>query len=783
MLMEGGNTSGNLCSSELLGSVQFGLLGLHNSKLEICPNDCKLPDWSLRAGSKWALESSNRTLDWVIRDANEASASIGEVGGSRLSGRPVGLIDCKLAVGRMEYSGAVSESLNFGGVERGSSSLSGLSTELHEHRQRLPGLPPGAGSGMGMLLAGGCMKQCRSASELDLEEERRAGGPMKVARTDAFPCRELKMLQQHQQRLVRSSSSNCMQQLSEGRLACSPTNSSASDGTLLTHDGSNMVSEPRLVVSGARPGLPFQAYHYKPAGMALSMARDMGMHGIIAGVRPPFSPSQWQELEHQALIFKYMVAGVPVPPDLLIPIRKSVISLAAGSHHPNMMAWNSFHMGFANNADPEPGRCRRTDGKKWRCSRDVVPDQKYCERHMHRGRHRSRKPVEGQTNAASNINSQSTASSSTGASLSLAAAGNDTTLMRPSMSISSQQQQQSASILGAKNMSLGSQFHHQHHYPLHGSSVMGNKDYRYINGMKAADIDEQIFFSEASGSTINSGWRSISGSKPAGPHQSKNTGNGSLLQYESPQLRTLLGQDFGLMPEGTHGSIAMNNTNTQQQHHQHSFLSGTYNTVDPGGGREPEEQPLRHFFDDWPRSRDPSTISWSDVEEERSNRSSSTTQLSISIPMASSDFSASNSNSSPRGKLSLSPLKLSMSREDRSQGQEDPLGGDHIPIEMGLGVGHRHHHHQANWIPITWESPILGMGGPLAEVLQSSTTPRGCNNSTSLSLMNEGSWNNYNSTSPSPDSPPRNIFNMASSPTERGGAGRLGAIDTSKDID
>lgn len=55
--------------------------------------------------------------------------------------------------------------------------------------------------------------------------------------------------------------------------------------------------------------------------------------------------------------------------------------------------------------DPEPGRCRRTDGKKWRCSRDAVPDQKYCERHINRGRHRSRKPVEGQnghnTNAAS----------------------------------------------------------------------------------------------------------------------------------------------------------------------------------------------------------------------------------------------------------------------------------------------------------------------------------------------------------------------------------------------
>ncbi|MCD7454085.1 hypothetical protein HAX54_023446 [Datura stramonium] len=43
--------------------------------------------------------------------------------------------------------------------------------------------------------------------------------------------------------------------------------------------------------------------------------------------------------------------------------------------------------------DPEPGRCRRTDGKKWRCKRDLIPGQKYCGQHMHRGR-RSRKPVE-----------------------------------------------------------------------------------------------------------------------------------------------------------------------------------------------------------------------------------------------------------------------------------------------------------------------------------------------------------------------------------------------------
>lgn len=44
--------------------------------------------------------------------------------------------------------------------------------------------------------------------------------------------------------------------------------------------------------------------------------------------------------------------------------------------------------------EDEPTRCRRTDGKKWRCSNKVLPFQKYCERHMHRGRKRSRKLVE-----------------------------------------------------------------------------------------------------------------------------------------------------------------------------------------------------------------------------------------------------------------------------------------------------------------------------------------------------------------------------------------------------
>ena len=57
--------------------------------------------------------------------------------------------------------------------------------------------------------------------------------------------------------------------------------------------------------------------------------------------------------------------------------------------------WGCFQMGCGRKVeDPEPGRCRRTDGKKWRCSKEACPDSKYCEKHMHRGKRSSRKHVD-----------------------------------------------------------------------------------------------------------------------------------------------------------------------------------------------------------------------------------------------------------------------------------------------------------------------------------------------------------------------------------------------------
>ncbi|KAJ8537676.1 hypothetical protein K7X08_014216 [Anisodus acutangulus] len=121
-----------------------------------------------------------------------------------------------------------------------------------------------------------------------------------------------------------------------------------------------------------------------------------------------FSLAQWQELELQALIYRHMLAGAPIPHELLHLVKKSLINTSPyynlpqqfqQYHHYQQALFQTGYWGRTN-MDPEPGRCRRTDGKKWRCSRDVVTGHKYCERHVHRGRHRSRKPVEITTTAA-----------------------------------------------------------------------------------------------------------------------------------------------------------------------------------------------------------------------------------------------------------------------------------------------------------------------------------------------------------------------------------------------
>ncbi|KAJ6387631.1 hypothetical protein OIU78_017360 [Salix suchowensis] len=160
-----------------------------------------------------------------------------------------------------------------------------------------------------------------------------------------------------------------------------PTSPCDRNNSLMNYRGDRIYSAAAAATSGGVVGARnLQPFDISETSIttAASLFRSPGGN-MAASLGFPFTNAQWKELERQAMIYKYIMASVPVPPQLLIPPPKM---------------GDGLNVKFSNGADLEPGRCRRTDGKKWRCSRDVAPDQKYCERHMHRGRPRSRKHVE-----------------------------------------------------------------------------------------------------------------------------------------------------------------------------------------------------------------------------------------------------------------------------------------------------------------------------------------------------------------------------------------------------
>lgn len=189
---------------------------------------------------------------------------------------------------------------------------------------------------------------------------------------------------------------------------------------------------PPLNHSSTSPN--FFTHSSQPLSSSSLYLRNAGVVGSTgAGIRRGFTHSQWFELERQALIYKYIDANAPIPSYLLIPSANPSLFpsfVPAGSAHRSAAAlgWGSLHLGLSGNADPEPGRCRRTDGKKWRCSRDAVPDQKYCERHMNRGRHRSRKRVEGQSGHAGKLGTPALSSSQSASVVSSRGSSNNLSL-------------------------------------------------------------------------------------------------------------------------------------------------------------------------------------------------------------------------------------------------------------------------------------------------------------------------------------------------------------------
>ncbi|XP_062189842.1 GRF-interacting factor 10-like [Phragmites australis] len=131
-----------------------------------------------------------------------------------------------------------------------------------------------------------------------------------------------------------------------------------------------------------------------PEEAAAAAALQEEMKALVAsipdGAGAAFTAMQLQELEQQSRVYQYMAARVPVPTHLVFPIWKSVTGASSegAQKYPTLMGLATLCLDFGKNTEPEPGRCRRTDGKKWRCWRSTIPNEKYCERHMHRGRKR-----------------------------------------------------------------------------------------------------------------------------------------------------------------------------------------------------------------------------------------------------------------------------------------------------------------------------------------------------------------------------------------------------------
>ncbi|KAF8412065.1 hypothetical protein HHK36_000018 [Tetracentron sinense] len=405
--------------------------------------------------------------------------------------------------------------------------------------------------------------------------------------------------------------------------------------------------------------------------------------GMAASLRFPFTSAQWQELERQAMIYKYMMASVPIPPELLLSINRNLSDTTA-SHSSNLGRGSCFNLRFSNNTDPEPGRCRRTDGKKWRCSRDVAPDQKYCERHMHRGRPRSRKPVE--------VNND-----------------NKTPLIPPSPSATSTLANLSTDTNTTSSYHLGASKPYHKASPLLDKSdytascdtlVSSETSYKEPRGLNWTMKGEMVHIDAS-----NQQWQHLMQSKGGlrtDVHTRYDTNASAFQQhYEEPLNLNLYG-DFG------GGQVS----DAQQQNDQSNlFLNSELASLE-----ELHRQTPRRFIDAW-------STAGRDETADTSNKSMSSV--------------------SSNGKLKLPSSSLTLSMSGGNGTSEDTN-----QIQMGLGNtdsdnGDGVKSQPLNWMttPVPWiASPP---GGPLAEVLRSSTAT-----TTTTPGSNEASPHGHGCTSP-----------------------------------
>ncbi|CAL5043970.1 unnamed protein product [Urochloa decumbens] len=325
-----------------------------------------------------------------------------------------------------------------------------------------------------------------------------------------------------------------------------------------------------------------------------------GQHGGGGGGRRLFTQSQWQELEHQALIYKYMASGAPVPHDLVLPLRlatgvDTAPSLAfpppqaATTTSPALGYWGCYGGGaqFGRKPeDPEPGRCRRTDGKKWRCSREAHGESKYCEKHIHRGKSRSRKPVEAVAS-----------SPSPGAAAAAA--------YRPS----------ALSISPPRSADTYAHQHPNQHNLHHGAAASARATAHQAGGGGPLQLH------------LDAGTGGLHAPSPPPSYH-------RYAHYTTSAQPT---QHFpGGYGYGYGYGQAKELQDAAELRRRHYLALGADLSLDKppaaaAGGAEDKPQPLRRFFDEWPREGGDARAPWAE----------DATQLSISIPAASpSDLAA-----------------------------------------------------------------------------------------------------------------------------------------------
>ncbi|KAK4746441.1 hypothetical protein SAY87_012753 [Trapa incisa] len=329
------------------------------------------------------------------------------------------------------------------------------------------------------------------------------------------------------------------------------------------------------------------------------MSGDGGSSGGVAGGSgggvcwPPFTAAQWQELEHQALIFKYLKAGLQVPPDLLAPIHRSLESISARFLQYPSLGYYSF---YGKKIDPEPGRCRRTDGKKWRCSKEAHPDSKYCERHMNRGRYRSRKHVESSQTPASSLSLQTpSVNAGTGSN-----SGGERIY-----------QNLSAHSNTSVTLSFGT---HSHPSKLHMESTLYGSSNKYSELKTQEELHKSLL--------------------EASLGSSQGIDMKTMIDFQNPSSQAPL----DLLSEYRSGLPLQGNYSLQKQQQKQHCLFGT--EFKSSGSGKPEQQQqhqlVQPFFDEWPETRESSR---SFLDNQRTNMDLfSSTQLSMSIEKDPSRF-------------------------------------------------------------------------------------------------------------------------------------------------